>query len=99
MKRVARALSIEWSENLDVSTYWSTTLACRALVNPLAIASREQTPNFLIGPVMDVDLDVARRAFETDFFASMRLAQLVIPYMVEQGGGPVVNIGSISGNV
>lgn len=53
----------------------------------------------LIGPVTDVDLDAARRAFETNFFAPMRLAQLVIPYMAEQGGGLVVNMGSIVGNV
>lgn len=59
----------------------------------------EIKPKFLIGPVMDVDLDAARRAFETNFFAPMRLAQLVVPYMVEQGGGLVVNIGSIAGNV
>ena len=41
---------------------------------------------FLIGPVMDVDVDVAQRAFETNFFAPVRLAQLFIPYVAEQGG-------------
>ena len=46
-----------------------------------------------------MDLNVARNAFETNFFAPMRLAQLVIPYMVEQGGGVVVNVGSIAGNM
>jgi short-subunit dehydrogenase len=48
---------------------------------------------------LDVDLDVARRAFETNFFAPMRLAQLVVPHMAERGGGIVVNIGSVGGNV
>jgi short-subunit dehydrogenase len=48
---------------------------------------------------LDVDLDAARKAFETNFFAPMRLAQLAIPYMAEQGGGMVVNVGSVAGNM
>jgi len=48
---------------------------------------------------LDVDIDTARNAFETNFFAPMRLAQLVIPHMAEQGHGVVVNIGSVAGNV
>ena len=48
---------------------------------------------------MDVDMDVARKTFETNFFAPMRLAQLVIPHMAEQGGGMVVNVGSVAGNM
>lgn len=51
------------------------------------------------GPILDVDIDVARGAFETNFFAPMRLAQLVIPHMAELGGGIIVNIGSVGGNV
>jgi len=44
-------------------------------------------------------MDAARKAFETNFFAPMRLAQLVIPHMAEQGGGTVVNVGSVAGNM
>lgn len=46
-----------------------------------------------------MDLDAAHKAFETNFFAPMRLAQLVIPYMAEQGGGTVVNVGSVAGHM
>lgn len=53
----------------------------------------------LLGPILDVDMDAARQAFETNLLAPMRLAQLVIPYMAEQGGGIVVNVGSIAGNL
>jgi len=51
------------------------------------------------GPILDVDLDAARSAFETNFFAPMRLAQLVVPHMAEQGSGVIVNVGSVAGNV
>lgn len=51
------------------------------------------------GPILDVDLDAARAAFETNVFAPMRLAQLAIPHMVEQGGGVVVNVGSVAGHI
>ena len=60
---------------------------------------KERKPKFLIGPIMDVDLDTARNAFETNSLAPMRLAQLVIPHMAEQGGGVVVNVGSVAGNM
>ena len=46
-----------------------------------------------------MDLNVARNAFETNFFGPMRLAQLAVPYMAELGGGTVVNVGSIAGNM
>ena len=52
-----------------------------------------------VGPILDADIDVARKAFETNFFAPLRLAQLVVPSMAEQGGGVVVNIGSIAGTM
>ena len=42
---------------------------------------------------------MARKAFETNTIGPMRLAQLTIPHMAAQGGGIVVNIGSIAGNV
>ncbi|KAF9643466.1 oxidoreductase [Thelephora ganbajun] len=51
------------------------------------------------GPILDVDLDTARNTFEANFFGPLRLAQLIVPHMAEQGGGIIVNIGSIAGNV
>jgi NAD(P)-dependent dehydrogenase (short-subunit alcohol dehydrogenase family) len=52
-----------------------------------------------IGPLLDVSLDQARKAFETNTFSVLRVAQAVIPSMVERKQGLIVNIGSIVGNI
>ncbi|KAG1870364.1 NAD-P-binding protein [Suillus tomentosus] len=52
-----------------------------------------------IGPLLDVSLDQARKAFEIDTFSILRVAQAVAPSMVERKQGLIVNIGSIAGNI
>ncbi|KAG2360003.1 hypothetical protein BDR07DRAFT_1290890 [Suillus spraguei] len=52
-----------------------------------------------IGPLLDVSLDQTRKAFETNTFSILRVAQAVAPSMVERKQGLIVNIGSIVGNV
>lgn len=49
------------------------------------------------GSVEDVPLDRARVSFETNVFGMIRLAQLVLPGMREQGAGRIVNVSSILG--
>ncbi|KAG1770401.1 hypothetical protein EV702DRAFT_978072 [Suillus placidus] len=52
-----------------------------------------------IGPLLDVSLDQARKAFETNTYSVLRVAQAVAPSMVECKQGLIVNIGSIAGNI
>ncbi|KAG2157478.1 hypothetical protein DEU56DRAFT_22233 [Suillus clintonianus] len=52
-----------------------------------------------IGPLLDVSLDQARMAFETNAFSTLRVAQAVAPSMVERKQGLIVNIGSLVGNI
>jgi short-subunit dehydrogenase len=70
-------------------------------VNLLAIVMTGESKLIFkpVGPILDVELDAARKAFETNFFAPLRLAQLVVPHMAEQGGGIVVNVGSVAGHM
>ena len=47
------------------------------------------------GAVEEVPLDAVRRQFETNVFGAVRMAQLVLPGMREQGWGRVVNVSSM----
>ncbi|MBA3348424.1 MAG: SDR family NAD(P)-dependent oxidoreductase [Actinobacteria bacterium] len=51
----------------------------------------------LSGAVEGVDLDEARRQFETNVFGLVRLTQLVLPGMRDRQEGRIVNIGSMGG--
>jgi short-subunit dehydrogenase len=51
------------------------------------------------GPVELVPLDAVRRNFETNVFAAIGLAQLVIPSMRAQGAGRIVNVSSVAGRI
>lgn len=53
----------------------------------------------MAGMLDDVPLDDARRQFETIVFAPMRLARLALPHMRRRGGGRIVNVSSIAGDV
>ena len=51
------------------------------------------------GAIEDVSDELARRQFETNVFAPMRLSRLVLPGMRERGDGRIVNISSIAGRL
>ena len=48
---------------------------------------------------LDTDFDVYRTIMEVDFFAPLRLTQLVLPAMVKRGSGAIVNNASVAGKV
>jgi NAD(P)-dependent dehydrogenase (short-subunit alcohol dehydrogenase family) len=47
------------------------------------------------GPVEEVPIEDVRRQFETNVFGAVRMAQLVLPAMRDQGWGKIVNISSM----
>ncbi|RXK54497.1 SDR family NAD(P)-dependent oxidoreductase [Oleiharenicola lentus] len=51
------------------------------------------------GPVEIVPVDLIRKNYETNIFSLIALTQLVIPTMRAQGGGCIVNIGSVAGRI
>ena len=51
------------------------------------------------GAVESVPLDQARAQFETNVFGLMRMCQLVLPGMRDQGWGKIVNISSMGGRL
>lgn len=50
-----------------------------------------------IGPLEELTMEDVRRQFETNVFGLLRMCQLVLPGMREQGYGRIINIGSIGG--
>jgi len=51
------------------------------------------------GAAETVDLEDVRRQFETNVFGLLRMSQLVLPAMREQGSGRIVNISSMGGRL
>ena len=47
--------------------------------------------------IMETSEDVERQIMELDYFAQTRLTRLVLPAMLEQGGGKIVMISSVAG--
>ena len=50
-------------------------------------------------PSAEAPIDAVRRMFELNVFAMLGMVQLAVPHMRRQGGGFIVNIGSIAGKV
>ena len=53
----------------------------------------------LFGAVEDVDLDIARREFETNLFGAVAVLQAVLPAMRRAGSGVAVGVSSLSGRI
>jgi NADP-dependent 3-hydroxy acid dehydrogenase YdfG len=51
------------------------------------------------GAIESIPIDQIRRQFETNVFGLIRMCQLVLPGMREQGWGKIVNIGSMGGRL
>ncbi|GAX77395.1 hypothetical protein CEUSTIGMA_g4841.t1 [Chlamydomonas eustigma] len=48
------------------------------------------------GPVMEMDLKVFKDVFEVNLMGVVAVSKAVTPHMLKQGGGRIVNIGSIA---
>ncbi|MCO4862590.1 SDR family oxidoreductase [Cupriavidus sp. WGlv3] len=61
-----------------------------ALVNNAAILGRH-------GPTAEASMDEWKRVFDVNVFGALQCAQALVPAMVKQGYGRVVNVASIAG--
>ena len=53
----------------------------------------------LRGYLEELDMDEVQAQFETNLFSTLRLSQKVIPHMRQNGGGAIINIGSVSAHI
>ncbi|KAJ3271265.1 hypothetical protein HDV01_006937 [Terramyces sp. JEL0728] len=52
-----------------------------------------------VGAVLDVSLDQIRSVYETNVFSIVTISKIIAPVMAKQGGGKILNIGSIVGDI
>jgi short-subunit dehydrogenase len=53
----------------------------------------------LLDSVSQMDLSACHEMFETNFFGAVTAMQKVIPVMVQQGSGTIINISSVAGHI
>jgi short-subunit dehydrogenase len=49
--------------------------------------------------VSDMEMSACRELFETNFFGTIACMQAIIPHMREKGGGDIINISSVAGQI
>jgi short-subunit dehydrogenase len=50
-----------------------------------------------LGPLLEIPEEELKRQFETNVLAPMKLVRSVVPSMISNGGGTIINVGSVSG--
>jgi NAD(P)-dependent dehydrogenase (short-subunit alcohol dehydrogenase family) len=53
----------------------------------------------LVGPFQDSSMDEIKAQFETNFFGAARVMQAVLPTMIKQRYGRIVNVSSLGGRI
>jgi len=91
----ARPLALDVTDEASMQAAVNAVMAAEGAVGVLVNnAGYSQS-----GAVESVPIDQVRRQFETNVFGLIRMCQLVLPGMREQGWGKIVNIGSMGGRL
>lgn len=72
-----------------VEEAWGLAGHIDVLINNAGISQRSRA--------IETSMDVYRRLMEVDFFAPVRLTQLILPRMLQRGAGQLVAIASVAG--
>lgn len=74
-----------------VENAWAWRGGVNLLINNAGVSQRSLA--------LDTDFSVYRRLMEIDFFAPLRLTQLVVPRMIERRSGHIAIISSVAGKI
>src|SRR5881398_2936196 len=86
--------------SLDVTSDESVAAAVNALLRSEGrIDLLVNNAGFSIAPAgaEESSIEQARSIFDTNFFGTVRMTRAVVPHMRRQGGGRIINIGSVLG--
>jgi NAD(P)-dependent dehydrogenase (short-subunit alcohol dehydrogenase family) len=86
-----RVLPLDVTDEASMAAAVEAAGGVDALVNNAGYAA--------MGPVELVPVEDWRRQFETNVFGLVRMTQLVLPHMREQGWGRIVNLSSMGGEL
>jgi uncharacterized protein len=53
----------------------------------------------LLDSVSGLDMTACRELFDTNFFGTVAAMQAVLPHMIQQGSGTIINISSVAGHI
>ncbi len=84
--------TLDVTDDASVAALAEAVPLCAVLVNNAGGA-------FGLDPVAEADLDKWRRMFEVNVLGSVRMTKALLPAMLRNGRGHVVNITSIAGHV
>ena len=91
----ARTLALDVTDEASMTTAVNAVLQAEGAVGVLINnAGYSQS-----GAVESVPIEDVRRQFETNVFGLIRMCQLVLPGMRDQGWGKIVNLGSMGGRL
>jgi dehydrogenase/reductase SDR family member 4 len=68
-----------------------------AQFGPADILVNNSATNIGQGPCLNVTDEAFAKTFEVNVVSALRLVRLVVPKMIERGGGSIINIASIAG--
>ncbi len=88
-----KAVELDVTDDVSVNTAISKIIEAEGKIDVLI----NNAGNGITGPLYAMPVDVAKKQFEVNFFGVVRTSSAVLPTMITQGRGLVINIGSLAG--
>jgi NAD(P)-dependent dehydrogenase (short-subunit alcohol dehydrogenase family) len=90
-----RALAMEMKSEADMERVVAAILSEQGRIDTVV----NNAGIGIHGSIEETPLDKARELFEVNLFGVVRLTQLILPTMRQQGSGTIVNVSSIGGEI
>lgn len=86
-------LQMEVTDDESVKTAMATIIKAEGHIDVLV----NNAGNGITGPLYNMPVDIAKKQFEVNFFGVVRVSSAVLPQMIEQKSGLIINISSLAG--